>query len=148
LNIIPTLLTFSLTHLRTYFRTYLPTYHLSLQLSESLRVLNFRGPFFPVHCFMSPSFKFHLSLIFCNIFQPSQCRSSRSSSFLRVILLLTTLYDPFLPDVLSILVFSFLLSAPISKPLYSSRNFRSVLILHIPCSARVQYILLSIFFSN
>jgi hypothetical protein len=56
-------------------------YCLDLPPSDSLGILNYGRPFFPVDCVLSPSLNLHLRLILLYIFQPSQFRSSPYSSF-------------------------------------------------------------------
>ena len=61
--------------------TYLLSHSLALQPSDSLGLLNYRRPPFPIHCLLSPSLNLHLPQILVHIFQPSQSMSSPSSIF-------------------------------------------------------------------
>ena len=54
------------------------TYTLAVWSSVSLGLFNYRRPFFPLSCLLSPSFNLHLLQIFLYILQPSQSRSSHS----------------------------------------------------------------------
>ena len=56
--------------------TYLLTYSSALQPSDSLGLLNFVPPFFPIDYLLSLSLKFHLPQILLHTFQPSQSWSS------------------------------------------------------------------------
>jgi len=64
-------------NLLTYLRIYLL---LGCRTSESISILNYRRPFFSLHCLLSPSFKLYLTWIPFNSFQPPRSRSSHSSS--------------------------------------------------------------------
>jgi hypothetical protein len=77
---------------------------LALRPSESCGLLNFVRPLFPIHYLLSPSLKLHLPYVLLEIFQPSQSRSSLSSTPLRF----TLTYFPNSPS----LIHSFYLSNP------------------------------------
>jgi len=59
------------------------TYFLVLRLSESLGLLSYGRPFFPIEGILSPSLKIHLLQILLYTFQVSHSRSSPSSTSLR-----------------------------------------------------------------
>jgi hypothetical protein len=56
------------------------TYLLALWPTERLGLCNYGHPFFHFNCLLSPSFKLHLPYMLPHIFQPSQSRSSPSTS--------------------------------------------------------------------
>jgi hypothetical protein len=55
---------------------------LLLRPCDSLGLPNYGRPFFPIHCLLSPSRNLHLPRIILHIFQPSQSRSSPTSTYL------------------------------------------------------------------
>ena len=63
--------------------TYFINYILTLRPPESLGLLNYGRPFFPIYCILSPSLNLYLLQNLLYIFQPSQTRSSPSSISLR-----------------------------------------------------------------
>jgi hypothetical protein len=82
--------------------------------------------------------------------QPSQFRSSYSSSSLWFTLKYFLNYPSMIHSYYISYQFqsSLLMSASMSKSLYSSHYSRLVLMLHIPCSTTGSYILLNIFLSH
>jgi len=111
------------------------THSLVLSVSESLGLLNYKRPFFSVHCLLLPFFKLHLLQILSDIFQPSQSRSSNlllPSSLFSNIFLTTFTWSilskcPIHPNFLF-----FKISATMSRSLCSSFSSWLFLILHIP----------------
>ena len=143
--------TYLLTHLLTYLPTYLPTYPLlGSTPSESLGPLTTE-----THSFLSAALCHHL-LNFL-----SHRSFSTSSSHLILGLLLLVLHSGLVSSrFLIVLPWSilttcpinsslfFLISAALSRSLYSSLNSWLVLIVHIPCSTTSPYIVLHIFLSH
>ena len=133
--LITCLLIYVLTCLLTYLPTHSLTHSLAVWPSGSLGLLNYRCSFSSFHCLLLPSFNLHVRRSF-----------STSSNHLNLGL-------PTLPwsNVTRCPIHSnhfFLMSAAMSKYLYSSWNSWLVHILHIPCTTTGPYIVLSIFFSH
>jgi len=62
------------------------TYCLALRPSGSLGLLNYRSPFFPIDCLLTPSLNIRLMQILFHIFHPSPSSSSPSSTSLQLTL--------------------------------------------------------------
>ena len=64
----------------TYLLTYLLTYSSALRPSQSLALLTYGRPFFPVFCLLLSSLNPHLPQILLHIFQPPQAMLSVSTN--------------------------------------------------------------------
>ena len=126
--------------------SYILTYSSALRPSESLGLFNNGRPYFPIDCLLSPS----LNLISHRALSAS---SNHLSLGLPLLLLSSGLLQNTFVTVLSRSIFAtcpihsnlfFLISAPMSRSLYSSLNSWLILILCVPCFTSGPGILLNI----
>ena len=105
-----------------YLLTYIHSYCSTLRHSKSLDLLNYEGLIIPINSLLSPSLNPHLPPILLQIFQPSQTRSSPSTS-----LRFTFKYFLNCPS----LIHSCYMSNPFQALLFSIRYYVYIFI-HLP----------------